>query len=376
MQSSAQQLPRRDVLRSQVGSMRQLCGIRHVTFMDGMERGVEALEFHLGSGFVFTAVPSRAMDIAFAEYRDQSLVWLSPTGVVHPQYYDPKEWGWLKGFFGGLLTTCGLVNVGPPEIVDGEQIGGHGRITYIPAERLECREYWNADGYWLEATGEMHEVRINKTNLLLNRTIRAMAGERRLFLTDVVRNDGPRSQVHRILYHINAGYPLLDLSSRLILPVRTVTPRDPEANKGKRQFNVFGPPQAAYQEKCYFHELVPLEDGRVGAAVVNERLSEGRGLYAKWSKAELPCMVQWKMLGVGAYVNGIEPANCLGLGMEKERELGTLVVLEPGEARIYRLEIGVLSGRREIRRFEQAVKKVAPAQPKFRQPVIFEKSKF
>ncbi len=375
MKRPRQQLVKREVL-NQIGSMRQLCGIRRVAFMDGMEREVEALEFHLGSGFVFTVIASRAMDIAFAEYRDQSLVWLSPTGIVHPHYYDPQGWGWLRGFFGGLLTTCGLVNVGPPEVIDGEQIGGHGRIAYIPAQGLAYKEYWDDDGYWLEATGEMREVWINKTNLLLIRTIRAMAGERRLFLTDVVRNDGPRSQVHRILYHINAGFPLLDRSSRLILPVRTVTPRDPEANKGKRRFNVFGPPKAEYREKCYFHDLVPLEDGRVGAAVVNESLTEGLGLYAKWSKAELPQMVQWKMLGVGAYVNGIEPSNCLVMGIEKERELGTLVVLEPGEERTYHLEIGVLSGRREIRRFEQAVKKVAPAQPKFRQPLIFEKSRF
>ena len=85
MQRSRQQLVNREVLK-QIGSMRQLCGIRRVAFMDGMEREVEALEFHLGSGFVFTVVASRAMDIAFAEYRDQLLVWLSPTGIVHPHY--------------------------------------------------------------------------------------------------------------------------------------------------------------------------------------------------------------------------------------------------------------------------------------------------
>jgi hypothetical protein len=50
-------------------------------------------------------------------------------------------------------------------------------------------------------------------------------------------------------------------------------------------------------------------------------------------------LVEWKMMGEGAYVVGLEPANCHVEGRCVERERGTLQILEPGESRRYRLEI-------------------------------------
>ncbi len=49
------------------------------------------------------------------------------------------------------------------------------------------------------------------------------------------------------------------------------------------------------------------------------------------------------MMGKGAYVVGIEPANCNGLGgRAATRAKGWLPVLEPGESRAYHLALEVL----------------------------------
>lgn len=53
-------------------------------------------------------------------------------------------------------------------------------------------------------------------------------------------------------------------------------------------------------------------------------------------------MWQWKQLGFGACVAGVEPANCFGRGRADDRERGTLQFPEPGAQRKHSLEIGVL----------------------------------
>ncbi len=58
----------------------------------------------------------------------------------------------------------------------------------------------------------------------------------------------------------------------------------------------------------------------------------------------LPYLMEWKMMGEGAYIIGIEPANCNGLGgRTATREAGGLPVLKPGESRDYLMELEVFS---------------------------------
>ena len=52
-----------------------------------------------------------------------------------------------------------------------------------------------------------------------------------------------------------------------------------------------------------------------------------------------PVLVEWKMMGEGMYVVGVEPANCRVEGRVKERERGTLEMLDPLEKRNYRIGI-------------------------------------
>ena len=92
-------------LMERVGDISQLGGIRNLTLNDGNENGVRAVEVRSGTGFRFVVLPDRGMDISEADHAGRSLCWRSSTGDVAPAFFEPTGRGWLRGFFGGLLTT-------------------------------------------------------------------------------------------------------------------------------------------------------------------------------------------------------------------------------------------------------------------------------
>jgi hypothetical protein len=55
-------------------------------------------------------------------------------------------------------------------------------------------------------------------------------------------------------------------------------------------------------------------------------------------------MWQWRMLGPGMYLTGLEPANCGLAGRAAEREAGTISELQAGESRRFGLSIRVSLG--------------------------------
>lgn len=350
-------------LREFYGSPGQIARIASTELRDGKEKGVHCLDFRTGSGLNFTVVPDRCMDIAFVDFRGINLSWMSPASIVAPQYYEPNDWGWLRGFFGGMLTTCGLVNVGIPDEYMGEPMGGHGRIAYTPATNVSYDAQWIGEQYYLLARGEMRETRPMGYNLLLRRRIKAIAGETCFHLHDTVINEGPLRVPHQILYHINVGFPILSSASYLLTPSRVVTPRDQEAEDAREHYKECAAPTKNYMEKVYYHSLLPCTDGRNWAAIINPELN--LGVYVKYEGEDLPILGQWKMMRSGTYVMGIEPSNSYGIGMGKQNSLGLLKSIEAGQEIDYRLEIGVLANEYEIEAFEREVSVIMPGQPQF-----------
>src|SRR3989442_330671 len=98
----------RDELLRRVGRLDQIAGVRLVELADGTGRGVRVLEFRTGTGFQFDVVVDRSFDVGRAELAGLPLAWVSAVGVESPWSYEPEGLGWLRGFGGGLLTTCGL----------------------------------------------------------------------------------------------------------------------------------------------------------------------------------------------------------------------------------------------------------------------------
>jgi len=68
----------------------------------------------------------------------------------------------------------------------------------------------------------------------------------------------------------------------------------------------------------------------------------------RFRTAELPHLVQWKMMGQGIYVVGLEPGNCWVQGRAHDRYSGVLQFLDPGASISTRLEIGVMPDERAV----------------------------
>lgn len=347
----------KEELLRRVGDVSQVAGIRSYTLSEGNQLGVRALDFRTGTGFRFVVLPDRGMDISLAEFRGRSLCWCSPTGEVGSAYYDSLGHGWLRSFFGGLLTTCGLTSAGAPSTDGGEELPLHGRISHIPGKNVAFDGEWDGDEYVLWARGKMRETSVFGPNVDLTRKVSIRLGESRLEIEDTVENQGFSRTPHMILYHINAGYPVLDEGAELIVAARSITPWREASEQGLNDCRHFTGPIKDFEEQVFYYDVIPDGEGYCHVALVNRDLNGGTGfgLYLKYRQDNLPNLIEWKMMGEGTYAVGIEPANCLPEGRDKERQRGTLQFLEPGERREYRLDIGVLASIEEILKFEATV---------------------
>ncbi len=346
----------REELLKRVGDISQIAEARHVQLVEGNERGVDAVEFRTGTGFNFTVLPGRGMDISYAEYCGKPLCWRSSTGDVASPYYDPEGLRWLRNFFGGLVATCGLTTAGAPSTDQGEELGLHGRIGNTPAKHVWVDGAWDGDDYVMWAQGKMRETRVFGENLQLTRKITAKLGETRFWIQDTVENMGYETSPLMILYHINGGYPAIDGGTELISPTTSATPRDEDARVDAEHYYKIEPPTPHFRERCYYHDMKADSDGFVTAALVNKGIPGGFGFYVKYRPDQLNTFTEWKMNGEGTYTVGMEPANCRVQGRALERERGTLQFIQPGEKRQFDLEIGVLTSLAEIKALEAKTK--------------------
>ncbi len=352
-----------EALRRRIGNMDQVAGIRMVQLDDGNERPTRAAILRTGGGLEVTVLPDRCMDIASAYFQGRAMGWRSTVGDAAPQYYEASGIRWLRNYFGGLLTTCGLSNVGAPQPDSSWNGQGlHGRIGNTPARNLKVVQEWRRDEYVMSITGTMREAVLFGENLTLTRTISTTLGEKRFWLRDVLTNEGFRPAQFMLLYHCNIGWPALDAGSRIVSPSRRVAPRDDIARDGAERWNLMDPPLPGYAEKVYYHDMVPARDGSVTVAMVNEGFKRGQGfgVYVKYNKKELPRFVQWKMMGEQDYVVGLEPCTCGVEGRQVDEELGLLHRLAPGESRAFHLEFGTISEKQELALLERQSSRITP----------------
>lgn len=338
----------RSFLMRRMGSMSQLAGLRRCILADGKATGVEAVDVKTGSGLEFTVLPGRGMDIAWANYKGVPLSYMSKTGVTAPGYYESEGDRWLRSFFGGLLTTCGLSNVGPACEGPSGKHGLHGRIANTGAENVCVSEGWEGGSYVMSVSGRLREAAVFGENLTLTRNITAVLGERRFTLTDVVENHACEPYPLMLLYHFNIGYPILDGKSKLICNSR-VMPRDEDAAQHVDEYARMHKPRKGQSEEVFFHDLRADGDGMVKAALVNHDLE--LGVYLKFDKRELNYFTEWKMLSEGEYVLGMEPGNCNPVSLARQIAEGEAEMLSPGEKRSFHIEFGVLDGERKIAGF-------------------------
>lgn len=341
-------------LRRRVGHMSQIAGVRLIVSDNGPSRGVRYLEFRTGTGFVFEVAVERGFDVGRAEYCGASLGWIPPTMLPGPWYFeDQSGFGWLRAGLGGFNNTCGLVHIGNPEETPvahynfparpTETYGVHDRAALIPAELVSFGERWEGERLILEAIGRVTQAQTYGENLLLTRTYRTEMGASWFSMEDVVENCGFLPTEHMMLYHMNIGFPFVDDGSEFIAPV--AGPPDllfGTADVNDREsWSRFIAPQKNWVQQTFEHKMVPDRQGQVEVAIFNPKLFGGTGVSIRYDHAAMPRYIEWRMMGEGQYVVGVEPCTN-GFDRQKVREAGELIVLQPSDKRSYRSQVSII----------------------------------
>ena len=317
-------------LRRRIGDLSQLASTRAARLSDGSEDGVRVIDARVSGGLSAVILADRGLDLGTVWAAGQQVGWQSSTGAVHPAFFAERDW--LRSFHGGLLTTCGLQNVGLPSEEEGVSHGLHGRISNIAARNVVHRVVEEDGRLVAEVSGELRETDVFGADLLLRRRIRLPAGETVVHVEDEVVNQGYAPTPLLILYHVNVGYPVVADDARLVGPAAEVVGRDEAAQALVGQHATFGSPQDGAREHVFEHRLRDPKASSASITVANpdHAATGGIAVTVSWDPRELPRLWQWRMLRSGMYVTGLEPANCGLAGRAAEREAGTLQLLEPG----------------------------------------------
>jgi hypothetical protein len=329
----------RNEMMQYVGNQTQLGGARHYELTDGWGRNLRAIDVNSGSGLFYTVLPDRGMDISLASFKGHNLVYLTCNGETHPSYFEPEKFGWLRTFTGGLLTTCGLTYLGAPVTDGNEELGLHGRYSTIPAKQVADLSGWIGDEYHIRLSGTIEEASMFGNKLRLQREIASIMGQSVIKIKDIITNFGYSPSPYTILYHINLGYPLLSEDAGLQIEPLETQPRNEAAKAGMDDFRKFIKPQAGYDEQVFCHTLPPDSNGECSATLSNKKL--GIALRVKYKNTQLPFLIQWKMMGHGEYILGLEPSNVPLKNRKQLRDENILPFLAPGESVTNDIEIEI-----------------------------------
>jgi len=320
-----------------LGHPSQLYGVTPFVYTDGKAKGVRAFEVRNGNGLEMKILADRCLDVASLSWKGVNLSYLSKGGIVAPEYYNAEGFEWLRNFFVGFLTTCGLRHIGAPCSVDGEDFGLHGRIGNTPAEEVCASVEKNGDEAVVSVKGLVREARIFKENLILHREFIVPVGGKGFTIKNRIENAGFKKEAYMMMLHINFGYPLLSGDAELILDSAEVEPRDDDAKKGFDHWMTMEEPYDNYPEQVFFHTMMADAEGKSCVALVNKKL--GIGVKLSFNTADFPYMTQWKQFENCDYVLGLEPSTCKMTGRAAQSEAGTLDYLEAGASREFDIEV-------------------------------------
>ena len=333
---------------NKISNAAQIGGIETSVLDNGAARGTRIAWINTGTGLRYKVVLDRAMDIMEAFFNQHSISWLSHTGVTFPQPFSNRGIEWLKTFGGGLLTTCGLSHIGGPETDEYGDRGLHGEISNIPAEIESIVQPDPASGKLeMSITGKMRQSQVLLSKLELRRTISGKIGEPVINIHDEITNKGNVPAPHMLLYHCNFGWPLIDEGTEILWTGKWY----PRFNDGRHKIFVEGndfrkcpaplDSHSGTGEEVALIDIAADSSGECVCGLLNRSLS--LAVTIRFSKKQLPWLINWQHWGKGEYVTGLEPSTNTLDGQSKAREKKELIMLEPGETRTYDLSIAVLN---------------------------------
>lgn len=342
-----------DSWTDKISNPAQVGGIETSVIDNGPGRGTRIAWVNTGAGLRYKVVIDRAMDIADAFYNQYSLAWLSHSGITAPAPFSDKGADWLRTFGGGLLTTCGLTHVGGPETDAFGERGLHGQISNLPAELESVLQPDPAAGNLeMSISGTVKQTQALGPNLELNRKISGKIGRPAIRIKDVVTNRGNSPSPLMVLYHLNFGWPLVDVGTDILWEgpwhAREPAPEVKIFKKGNN-FRKCSPPiedHTGRGEEACFIDITPDPTGQCVCGLYNRRI--GLLLVLRFRKEQLPWLTNWQHWGKREYVTGLEPGTNVPTGQASARKEGTLIHLAPGESRTFELEIAIAAEKNKI----------------------------
>ena len=338
------------------------------TLRGGRREGVDLIEVDNGA-LSFAIVPTRGMGIWRGRFQGDRIGWDSPVGdgPVHPSFVNLMNGGglgWLEGF-DELLARCGLENNGAPYGEtslgpDGSERhtthGLHGKIANIPASYVAVH-IGEGPPHELSVEGRVEETSLFGLQVRMETRISTTVGSNRLTVRDEFINlkDSPTEM--QVLYHWNFGSPYLEDGSRFVAPAKVVAPRDPRAEEGIDDFDVYGGPEPGFAEQVYFLELhAKADDGRTLVMLRNR--AGDKGVALRYATAQLPAFSLWKNTGGlrDGYVTGLEPATNYPNPRPIETQRGRVVSLPPDGRHVAETTLEVLNTREAVAAIEEEVK--------------------
>jgi hypothetical protein len=317
-----------------------------------------------GAGLRFTVALDRGGDIVDARYNQHALAFLTPNGLMPPNHAYHTGIEWIRGWAGGLVTTCGPQYMGGPREEDGVQTSLHGHYSNLPAavEHLINPDPQRGRLDMLLAMC-VRDSRMFGPVVEVRRRIRCTLGQPEIIIEDEVTNRADTRCAHHWLYHCNLGYPLLDRGARFIYcgkaqywvlpPPPGQTLLQPLSSDGMNKLKRVPDPlpgHAGFGERGMIIEVAPDRRGVCRAGLINSRLK--LGLEIAWPAKAMPRLANWQHYGPrGCYVTGLEPFSGSLIGKALDKYPKAEQYLQPGESRRYSLTIRVLSGAAQLRGF-------------------------
>jgi hypothetical protein len=335
--------------------------VEKVVLRDGLSEGVQKVGIQNGKMFL-EVLPTRGMGIWKATVGGETIGWKSPVrGPVHPKFVDlgePSGLGWLDGF-DELFCRCGLVSNGAPEFDKDTgrlKYPVHGRIANRPAHAVELTV--DSDKQEILLKGIVEETRFHFTKLRMTSTITTKFNSSSFTVRDEILNFSASPQEIQMLYHVNFGLPLLDAGSRVVVPAKSVIPRNGRAASGVKSWDSYAAPEPAWEEMVYFLELNADAAGQTRSLLKNAHGT--RGVSLVFNKQQLPWFSLWKNTTAEAdgYVTGLEPGTNFPNPRSYEGEHKRVVKLAPGGKQIFDVTLEIHSTDAEVKAAEAAVAKI------------------
>ncbi len=327
--------------RKYVGSMEQIAYARRVVVDEGKGKGTCLIEVVNGSGLSFTIVVDRGLDIANAFINGANVAFISKTGITSPGLYEEPDLGFLRSFYGGLLTTCGMTYYGAP-CYDEKPLGLHGRHTSIPADKISISCEWEKNDYVIRVKGLIRESSVFGENILLKREISTVMGKNEIIVNDTYCNEGFEDSPFMVLYHCNFGYPLLSEDTIVKGNFIETIDRDSNENVPQNLVEHFDKPHNSINEKVYFHKVY--NDNGYGSFSV-QNLNLNLGVNVSYSNEHLNYLVQWKLMKSGDYVLALEPATNKTTGRGEARSENELMYIKPQEEKSITLKFNLYNNK-------------------------------